>query len=76
MRNHTLFFQTLRKMSQNVSSAAVVIGALRVKPFSKRAYVFRVWVTVSFWDMVLYVYICDGENVYIMYHKTPRRLTK
>ena len=47
-----------RKMSQKVSSAAVVIGALRVKPFYK----FWVWVTVSFWGMVL-----DDENVYIMY---------
>ena len=28
---HTLFFQKLGKMSQNLSSAAVVIGALRVK---------------------------------------------
>ena len=27
---HTLFFQKLGKMSENVSSAAVVIGALRV----------------------------------------------
>ena len=31
MKNHTLFFQKLGKMSQNLSSAAVVIGALRVK---------------------------------------------
>ena len=28
---HNLFFQKIRKMSQNLSSAAVVIGALRVK---------------------------------------------
>ena len=27
---HTLFFQKLGRMSQNLSSAAVVIGALRV----------------------------------------------
>ena len=33
MKYHTLFFfRKLGKMSQNLSSAAVVIGALRVKP--------------------------------------------
>ena len=31
MNYHTLFFQKLGKMSQNLSSAAVLIGALRVK---------------------------------------------
>ena len=32
MKNHTLvFFRKLRKMSQNLSSATVVIGALMVK---------------------------------------------
>ena len=31
MKYHTLFFRKLGKISQNVSSAAVVIGALRVK---------------------------------------------
>ena len=31
MKYHTLFFQKLGKMSQNLSSAAVLIGALRVK---------------------------------------------
>ena len=31
MENHTLFFRKFGKMSQNLSSAAVVIGALRVK---------------------------------------------
>ena len=31
MKYHTLFFPKLGKMSQNVSSASVVIGALRVK---------------------------------------------
>ena len=31
MKCHTLFFRHLGKMSQNLSSAAVVIGALRVK---------------------------------------------
>ena len=31
MKYHTLFFRKLGKMSQNLSSAAVVIGALRVK---------------------------------------------
>ena len=31
MKYHTLLFQKLGKMSQNLSSAAVVIGALRVK---------------------------------------------
>ena len=33
---HTLFFQKLGKMSQNVSSAAVVIDALGVKRGSKQ----------------------------------------
>ena len=31
MKYHTLFFRKLGKMSQNVSFAAVLIGALRVK---------------------------------------------
>ena len=31
MKHHTLFFRKLGKMSQNLSSAAVVIGPLRVK---------------------------------------------
>ena len=31
MKYHSLFFRKLGKMSQNLSSAAVVIGALRVK---------------------------------------------
>ena len=31
MKYHTLFFPLLGKMSQNLSSAAVVIGPLRVK---------------------------------------------
>ena len=31
MKYHTLFYSKTRKMSQNLSSAAVVIGALRVK---------------------------------------------
>ena len=30
MKNHSLFFRKFEKMSQNLSSAAVVIGALRV----------------------------------------------
>ena len=33
MKYHSSFFQKLRKMSQNVSSAAVVIGALRVSRY-------------------------------------------
>ena len=33
MKYHTLFFRKLGKMSQNVSSAAVVIGALMVKDY-------------------------------------------
>ena len=31
MKYHTLFFRKLGKMSQNVPSAAVVIGVIRVK---------------------------------------------
>ena len=31
MKYHTLFLLKIGKMSQNLSSAAVVIGALRVK---------------------------------------------
>ena len=33
MKYHTLFFSKLRKISQNLSSAAVVIGVLRVNPY-------------------------------------------
>ena len=32
MKCHTLIFQKLEKMSQNLSPAAVVIGALRANP--------------------------------------------
>ena len=35
MKYHTLFFRKLGKMSQNLSSAVVVIGALRVKGLSQ-----------------------------------------
>ena len=39
MKYHTLFFRKLRKIMQILSSAAVVIGALRVKQvFSKYFY--------------------------------------
>ena len=31
MKHHTLFFQKFGKMLKNLSSAAVVIGALRVR---------------------------------------------
>ena len=34
MKYHTSFLQNIGKMSQNLSSAAVVIGALRVKAFN------------------------------------------
>ena len=34
MKYHTLFFRKLLKMSQNLSSAAVVIGSLKVKCFT------------------------------------------
>ena len=33
MKHHTLFFLKIRKMLQNLWSAAVLIGALRVNPF-------------------------------------------
>ena len=33
MKYHTLFFSKIRKMSGNLSSAAVVIGTLRVNTF-------------------------------------------
>ena len=36
MKYHTLFFHNLGKMLQNLSSAAVVIGALRVKKVNFR----------------------------------------
>ena len=42
MKYHTLFFHKLGKISQNLSSAAVVIGALRVNVNSllkKRDYI-------------------------------------
>ena len=32
MKYHTLFFSKIRKMSQKLSTAAVVIGALGVNP--------------------------------------------
>ena len=35
MKYHALFFRKLGKMSQNLSSAAVVIGALRVNHNAK-----------------------------------------
>ena len=35
MKYHTLFFRKFGKMSQNLSSAAVAIGALRVKESNK-----------------------------------------
>ena len=41
MKYHTLFFRKLEKMSQSLSSAAVVIGALWVKatvPYELRTY--------------------------------------
>ena len=34
--SYLIFFQKLGKMSQNLSSAAVVIGALRVNAFVKK----------------------------------------
>ena len=34
MKYHALFFQKLGKMLQNLSSAAVVIGAVRVKIYT------------------------------------------
>ena len=37
MKYHTLFFRKLGNMLQNVSSAAVVIGALRVKAHTSNA---------------------------------------
>ena len=36
MRYHTYLFRKLEKMSQNLSSAAVVIGALRAKYYMHR----------------------------------------
>ena len=41
MDYHTLFFGKLEKMLQNLSSAAVVIGALRVKMYKNRFTVLR-----------------------------------
>ena len=35
-----IFFRKLRKMSQNLSPAAVVIGALRVKKLNKTLFTF------------------------------------
>ena len=43
MKYHTLFFRKLEKMSQNLSSAAVVIEALRVKlPFVFKTFVLSI----------------------------------
>ena len=37
--SYLIFFRKLQKMLRNLSSAAVVIGALRVKPFMLISYV-------------------------------------
>ena len=38
MKYLTLFFSKIEKMSKNLSSAAVLIGALRVKPYLHNLY--------------------------------------
>ena len=66
MKYHALFFRKSRKMLQNLSSAAVVIGALRVKPknrFNKqwhRASVSMHWLICSY---VLFIY-----DINMFYH--------
>ena len=52
MEYDTLFFQKLEKMSQNLSHAAVVIGALRVKTS------FCILFEISFHSCV---YTCSAE---------------
>ena len=37
-KSYLIFFRKLGKMSRNLSSAAVVIGELRVKPWFHRAW--------------------------------------
>ena len=52
---HTLFFRKQGKMSQNLSSAAVVIGALRVnKPLSAKVTIFQVKNQYSIFFMSIY----------------------
>ena len=42
MKYHTLFFSKIEKDVQNLSSAAVVIGALRVRsPFLKKVIILK-----------------------------------
>ena len=71
MKYHALFFSKIEKdvflyMSQNLSSAAVVIGALRVKASITTAAGDKIWVTfLSFWEVKpcyiqLILYNCEA----------------
>ena len=59
VKYHTLFFRKLGKMSQNLSSAAVVIGALRVKVKSP-----TLSLSLSLSKMILKLVILHKQNVY------------
>ena len=54
MKYHTLFFRKLGKLSQNLSSAAVVIGALRVKSTTRNNLTFKIIFTCT-WHIYLYL---------------------
>ena len=47
MKYHTLFFPKLVKISQNLTSAAVMIGALRVKKILKGCLILHVLTTLG-----------------------------
>ena len=51
MKYHTLFFRKQKKMSQNVSSAAVVIGALRVT------------CKITFFHECMHIHICRLQSL-------------
>ena len=54
-----LFFRKLGKMSQNLSSAAVVIGALRVNHLM----VFFCWLTIDMKCQALFGFLRQGHNL-------------
>ena len=54
MKYHTLFFRKLGKMSQNLSSAAVVIGALRDESTARNNLTFKFIFTCT-WHIYLYL---------------------
>ena len=67
MKYHTLFFLELGKMSQNLSSVAVVIGTLRVNIFSMsflcKCFVLYIWLWYfSAQFLLLRIYLATYVN--------------